>query len=224
MIIRGYAVPFDVRVLQGDEISEAMARGTFADFIATGVSVPIVWPDHDGEHLGVCTKLFEDSYGLGFEFVLDESKRQHLRIAQAIVQDSTSCCSVMLSDDRRVSSVRNGAITDLTVLKSGLEHVAICNDDAAYRRYTGCWRSDAGAMLDRAPSRIRDLAQRWESGYEAASATPRQAHSQPLHLAASTGAQYGAVMRAGARASAIAGLISKGFKLDAAIAAVACSV
>ncbi len=163
------------RVALADGTVEAIGRNAFAAMLASGTaSLPVRWQSHErgAEIIGRTSQLFADSYGLGFEVVVDMGSRDHrpsphwskVRAMMAKRSPSDSSVNRWIRNSGARAAKLNGIDCD-RVTKATIDHVTI-TATAAYRHLTGAWIAECD--LSAAPWRLQVMAAQWDAGHSAA--------------------------------------------------------
>jgi Caudovirus prohead serine protease len=187
--ICGYAAVYEKVALYGDEYM-VIARGAFAEMLRSNLPfIDVRWGGHgdDMEVIADTTSrnvgFFEDSVGLAFwadiGFGQNSSKLSELTkrvnpcdrasVNMEVIEEST--------EEHLGSRLRR-------IQRATIGHVAIGISAAAFMG-TGVWPTHCS--LDDAPDRIRDLAARWEAGWQAHEARRRAPQALRAPKANNTG-------------------------------------
>jgi hypothetical protein len=174
--ICGYAVTYGQIALYDDDEAQCVEAGTFSAMLNRDFEpIDIRWGSHDEDAPVIArtsrTNYFEDEYGLGFWFDVDLRQNwQKLADMSRRVQPCDRCSVGMLVIDQSFEPYGSSRLR--RIKRATLDHVAVGLTGsglsrAAYMR-TATWLTNQS--LERAPLRIRALADRWEAGWGAAKA------------------------------------------------------
>lgn len=150
ILIRGLAFPYG-RTRAIDDIVEYGEPGSFRNFVASGPRVEVRYLSHDpgARVLSPTSIIFDGPEGLFFEMRMPFDYG-----VAALCVSRRASASIYFSRREIVRGKRVGMDCEI-VTRAEIDHITICDGDAAYGALAPVWRADAAAGIKDAPYEVR---------------------------------------------------------------------